>query len=138
MPDYSPVFLPGLTMTFQAAVDLTGGDPVEVAGSGTVQKCTAGPGGLGSQKYVGVANSDARAGLNVTVTAANPVHEGPADGPVIAGDLVMASAKPGCQVTSAPPAASSPAQADVNTDRAIIGVALITAADGSTVRWMQR
>jgi hypothetical protein len=44
---------------------------------------------------------------------------------------------PGRQVRSVPPTRAVPGQADVNQARVIIGVALITAADGATVRWMQ-
>jgi hypothetical protein len=137
VPDYSAVFLPGLTITMTALGDLAGGDPVEVAGSGTVRRCTAGPSSLGSAGYVGIASADTRSGLEVTVIAARVVHEGPADGVITAGDQVMASSVPGRQVRSVPPTRAVPGQADVNQARVIIGVALITAADGATVRWMQ-
>jgi hypothetical protein len=138
VPDYTAVFLPGLTVTFIAASNITGGDPVEVAGSGAVQKCTAGPDGLGSLKYVGVAGHDTTAGLLVTVIVDRVVHDGTAEGAVIAGDLVMASAVAGKTVTSAPATASVPGRADVEAGRAVIGLALTTASDGTTVRWMQK
>jgi hypothetical protein len=133
VPDYSPVFLPGLTITLQAADNITGGDPLEVAGSGTCQKAAA-----GSLKYIGVANKDAAAGYAVTLTAASPVFDGPADGAILAGDQLVASGRTGCQVTGAPIVPADPGQADMITSRAIIGVALTTAVDGGTVRWMQR
>ena len=64
MPDYSAVFLPGLTMTSTAAGTITGGDTLEVAGSGTVQKTTYSdvPNTVGSVKCVGVAAHDAVTG----------------------------------------------------------------------------
>lgn len=144
MPDYTPVFLPGLTMTSQAAGNITGGDPVEVAGSSTVQTCSA----SSSPKYVGVAGADAKAGADVTVIADSVVHEGAADGQIIAGDQLVASAKPGCQVAAAPPAALSfttwdassaaAVNAAISTARAVMGLALNNAVDGGTVRWMQK
>jgi hypothetical protein len=133
VPDYTPVFLPGLTITLIAAAGLTGGDPVEVGGSGTVQKVTA----AGSMRYVGIAAHDAIAGYQVTVILDRAVHEGAADGPINAGDQLAASPRAGHQVTQLP-AALTAAAADVNLARAVIGVALTSAADGTTVRWMQR
>jgi hypothetical protein len=138
MPEYAPVLLPGLTGTFIAAVDVTGGEPVEVVGSGTVAKCTPGPSGLGSAKYVGIAAQDVTAGLHLTVILDNTVHEGAADGAINAGDQLMASAKIGRQVAAVPAAASTPGQADIYAARAVIGLALTTAADGGTVRWLQK
>ena len=133
MPDYTPVWLPGLAVTFIAAANLTGGDPVEVAGSGTVQKVTT----AGSVRYVGIAAQDGQAGYQVTVILDRVVHEGAADGPVNAGDQLAASPRAGCQVTQLPAAATTTA-ADINLARAVIGVAITSAADGTTVRWMQR
>lgn len=138
MPDYTALFLPGLTITLQAAAAITGGDPLEVAGNGTVQKCTAGPSGLGSAAYVGVAAHDAITGQKITLIAANPVHEGLADGVINAGTQVMASSVAGRQVKAAPATSGSPVTADVNAARAVIGVALTTAGDGNAVRWIQR
>ena len=137
MPDYSAVFLPGLLMTSQAAGPVTGGDPLEVAGSGTCQRATPGPSGLGSAKVIGIASHDAAPGRPVTYVAARPVHEGPADGPVTAGDQVMASSVAGRQVRSCPPAPGTPGKADIDAARAVIGIALTTAPDNATVRWMQ-
>jgi Uncharacterized conserved protein (DUF2190) len=140
MADYTAVFLPGLTMTSTALSNITGGDPVEVAGTDLVQKCTPGPSGWGSAKYIGIAATDAYAGQLVTIITDRVVHEGPADGPVNAGDQLMASSAPGCQVTTAPPTGTIPGQleqADVDCARAVIGVALTTAASGTTVRWIQ-
>lgn len=146
MGDYTPVHLPGLTFTMAAAAPVTAGDVLEVAGSGLVAKMTV----PGARRYVGVAGNDAAVAALVTVVAARPVHEGAAEGAVTAGDEVAASAAPGRQVVSVPaPAADlgagydqAASSAAVNTAlaaaRAVIGVALTTAADGATVRWMQR
>ena len=75
MADYTPVFLPGLAITAVAAGTIVGGDPLEVAGTGTVQKCTS-----ASPKYVGVAGSGAASGQNVTYFAARVVFDGLAEG----------------------------------------------------------
>jgi hypothetical protein len=141
VPDYAPVFLPGLTMTSQALTQIWGGDPVEVAGTDLVQKCTPGPSGLGSAKYIGIAAEDAIAGAKLTVILMRVVHEGTADGAITAGDQLMASSKPGCQVKTAPPTGQVPGQteqADVDYARVVIGISLRAAADGTTVRWVQR
>lgn len=138
MPDYTAVFLPGLTMTSVAAGTITGGDPVEVAGSGTVQRATVGPSSLGSAKCIGVAAQDAAAGARVTVIVDRVVHEGLADGVITAGDQLMASTVAGRQVRTVPVTGGSPGKADVDQARVIIGVALTTASDAATVRWMQK
>lgn len=131
MPDYTAVFLPGLTMTFTAASNLAGGDPVEVAGSGLVQRASA-----ATPRYVGMAGHDVQAGLRVTVIAARPVFDSSADGAITAGDQLAASAVAGRAVRTVPPAGTATA-ADIAAARAVIGLALTTAADGATVRWMQ-
>ena len=140
MPDYSAVFLPGLTMTSTAAGTITGGDPVEVAGSGTVQKATYSdtPNTVGSVKCVGVASHDATTGSRVTIIVDRVVHEGTAEGAITAGDQLMASTIAGHQVVTAPVVSGSPVKSDVEVARAIIGIALTTAAANGTVRWMQR
>ena len=146
MADYTPVILPGMTWTSQAAGAITGGDPLEVASTGTVQRCA----GEASPAYVGVAADDATAGHTVTVISVRPVHEGAADGAITAGDQLVASATAGRQVKAAGAAATTfagtysaadvKAQVDaaVAAARAVIGVALTTASDGMTVRWQQR
>lgn len=138
MPDYTAVFLPGLTMTMTAAGTLTGGDPVEIAGPSAVQKTTAGPSALGSAKCIGVASHDAVAGAKVTIIVDRVVHEGLADGVVTAGDQVMSSSLAGRQVKTVPASSGSPSKADVDQARVIIGIAITTASDGATVRWMQK
>jgi hypothetical protein len=147
VPDYTAVFLPGLVITVVAAGPITGGDPLEVAGTGTVQKCA----GAGSAKYVGIAALDAIAGNRLTMFANKPVFDGIAEGTVTAGDQVCASAVAGKQVKTVPASAvdigaSPTVQATANTAinaglaavRSIIGVAMTTATDGTTVRWMQK
>jgi hypothetical protein len=146
MPDYAPVFLPGLVITGVAASSITGGDPLEVAGSGTVQKCA----GASSIKYVGIALEDATAGNRLTYAAASPVFDGPAEGTITAGDQVCASAVAGRQVKTVPvyntDVGAAFVEATINTSinagvaaaRSTIGTALTTATDGTTVRWMQR
>lgn len=131
MGDYAPVLLPGLAGTFIAATAVTAGDPVEVAGSGTVQRAAA-----ATAKYVGVAAHDAAAQARVTVIMSRVVHEGAADGSINAGDQLVISGTVGRQVKALLPAAAGEA-ADVNAARAVAGVALTTAADGTTVRWQQ-
>jgi hypothetical protein len=139
VPDYSAVFLPGLTMTSTAAGTITGGDPVEVAGSGTVQKATlSGTNGTASQKCIGVASHDAISGARVTIIVDRVVHEGTADGAINPGDQLVASAVAGKQVKTLPPLGGAPGQDDGNKARALIGIALTGAADNGTVRWMQR
>ena len=146
MSDYTPVMLPGMTWTSQAATAVTGGDPLEVTGPGVVARCAA----AASPAYVGIAAGDAPAGHTVTVISVRPVHEGAADGPVTAGDQLVASAVAGRQVAALDPAAVTLAgtysaaevmaavDAAINAARAVIGVALTTATDGNTVRWQQR
>lgn len=146
MPDYAAVFLPGQTWTSKAAGTVTGGDPLEVAGVGQVQKCA----GASSPKYVGIAAEDATAGAFLTVISNKPTFDGIAEGTVTAGDQVVASAVAGKQVKSLPASnidvGGSFVQATINTAinaglnavRAVIGVALTTASDGQTVRWIQK
>ena len=122
MPDYSPIFSPGIAITLAAAVDISAGDLVEVAGSGTVRPATG-----ASPSYVGVAGQAATPGLLVTVFAGKIVHEGRSEGAITAGDQVEASGVAGRQVKQA--AGGSPG---------IIGLALTTAgADDTDIRWMQ-
>ena len=122
--DYTPVHVPGTAITLQASDAITAGDPVEVSGSGTVARATA-----GTTTYVGVAGHPADLGGLVTVFAGKIVHEGPAEGAITAGDPVAASGLDGYQVTV--PTPPDPA------DPTVIGLALTSAADGQDVRWLQ-
>jgi len=86
---------------------------------------------------VGIAGHDAASGARITVYAAKCIHESVADGVVNAAALLVTSPSATKDVKAAA-AVTTPTPADVTTSRAIIGVALTTATDGNTVRWMQR
>lgn len=121
MSDYVPVYTPGESFTSTASAAITGGQLVEVTGSGTV-----GPAGAASTKVVGLAAFDCASGARVTVWANKPVHEATASGAVTAGDLLGAAAA-GQVVTNATPAAG-----------VLVGVALTTATNGNLVRYQAR
>ncbi len=112
MAEYLPTFKPGQAITLKASATITGGQLVEVTGSGTV-----GPAGAASTKVVGVAAFDAAVNDNVTVYAGGVQHA-TASGAVTAGDVVQAAANG--QVASG--------------TTAPIGIALTTAASGADVR----
>ena len=133
MADYTPKFLPGQAITLQASGTLSGGDLLVVSGSGTVAKA----GADAAQNYVGVAGHDAVSGQKLTVFANKPVHQSIADGAVTAGDLLTTTATANRQVKKAA-AVTTPTAGDVNVSRAIVGLALTTAADNATVVWMQK
>jgi hypothetical protein len=136
--DYAAIFLPGQRITMQASGAIAGGDLVVVSGSGTVAKASA----LASTAFVGVAGHDATSGQKVTVICSGTVHESIADGTVTAGDQLTTTATANRQVKSLPAAdvTGTPTQGTINTGinnaRALIGVALTTAADNALVRWM--
>jgi len=112
MAEYLPVFKPGQAVTLKASATITGGQLVEVTGSGTV-----GPAGAASTKVVGVAAFDAATNDNVTIFAGGVQH-GAASGTVTAGDVVQAGA----------------AGTIASGTTAPIGVALSTATTGNDVR----
>lgn len=116
MAEYLPVFKPGQAVTLKASAAITGGQVVEVTGSGTV-----GPAGANSTKVVGVAAFDAAINDNVTVYAGGVQHC-TASGAITAGDIIAAAAA-GAVATNAAPAAGVQ-----------IGVALTTAANAADVR----
>jgi hypothetical protein len=132
MPDYTPVYVPSKVVTLTASGAVVGGDLLEVSGSGTVRKCAT----LATIGYVGVAGEDTAANGRVTVYCRGFVHESVADGSVTAGDQLLTSATAGRQVKTVPPS-TTPTKADVDNTRAIIGVALTSAADNAKVRWME-
>jgi len=154
--DYTPVALPGHTYTFNATTVMSGGDLVECTGNSSVGKISA----ASDRAFVGVANHDAVIGSKVTVTLAAPVHESIADGTVTAGDQLTTTATANRQVktyaaTSAGATLTLPGTYDntvqtlvatainnavnssVNASRAVIGVAITSAADNALVRWVQ-
>lgn len=130
MSDYSPVYLPGSTLTATTNAALTGGQLVAVSGDGVV-----GPAGAASPKVIGVAAFDCGSGSGATVYGRGPVHETTASGAITAGDQVTAAAAG--KVATAAAASGTPDATAVNAARAVLGVALTTAADGALVRWMQ-
>ncbi|MFB4306979.1 capsid cement protein [Actinomadura sp. GTD37] len=128
MADYTPVYTPGTAMTCTASATVTGGQLVAVSGDGTV-----GPAAADSLKVVGVAAYDAAANGRVTVWPRGQVHEVTATGAVTAGDILVA-ATAGTVKTLA--VVTTPTAADVNGARAMLGIALTTAADAAAVRYV--
>lgn len=123
--EYLPVFKPGQAVTLKASAAITGGQVVAVSGSGTVA-----PAAAGAAAWTGVAAFDAAVNDNVTVYSGG-VQSCTAAGAVTAGDLVVTGAA-GRVATLA--AVTTPTAADVTSTRAIVGLALTTAADGGKVR----
>lgn len=130
MPSYTPVYAPGAAYSSTASAAITGGQLVEVTGSGTV-----GPAGAQSLKVVGVAAFDAASGARVTVHRVAPIHEATASGAVTAGDQLVSAA--GGQVATLP-AASAALAGDINAARSVIGVALTSAASGAKVQFIHQ
>jgi hypothetical protein len=112
MAEYLPIYKPGQAITLAASATITGGQLVEVSGSGTV-----GPAGAASVKVVGVAAFDAVSGDNVTIFAGGVQHA-VASGAITAGAVVQAGAAGTVAAGTTAP----------------IGIALSTAADGADVR----
>lgn len=133
MADYIPVYLPGTAVSMTASATIIGGQLVEVSGNGTVAPSTASA--TPSAKVVGVAGFDAASGQRVTVYARGTVHETTANGAITAGDQMASGAVAGTVKSLA--AAAAAVAADINNARAVIGVALTTAADLAKVRWME-
>jgi phosphotransferase system HPr-like phosphotransfer protein len=125
MAEYLPIRTPGDALVSTASASITGGTLVAVSGNGTV--ATA---GANAQNWIGVAAFDAVSGDSVTVYASG-VQELTASGAITAGDLVVAAAS---GKVSSLAAVTTPTAGDVNGSRAIVGVALTTAADTAKVR----
>lgn len=125
MAEYLPLHTPGKAFTRQASATITGGQLVGVSGSGTVAPTSA-----NQASWVGVAGHDAANGDQVTVFTEG-VQRIVASGAVTAGDLLVAAATAGSVSTLA--AVTTPTAADVTNTRAIVGIALTTAADGALV-----
>lgn len=128
MADYIPIFTPGGAVTLTASAAVTGGQTLAVTGNGTV-----GPAGASSAAYIGVAAFDAAINARVTVYPRGVVHETTAAGAITAG-AQLATGAAGTVASLA--AAGTATLADINNARAVIGVALTTAADTAKVRWM--
>jgi hypothetical protein len=130
MPGYLPKHMPGDTITTKAGSGgVVGGQRVAVSGSGTVATATAAT----KAKYVGVAAFDAALNADVTIYGRGMVHISIADGAITAGDQIT-SANAGKVAAIA--AAAGNTAGDINSARAIDGIALTTAADGAACEWM--
>lgn len=135
MSDYIPVYTPANTFTSTASATVTGGQVLEVSGSGTVA-ATSGT----SAKVIGVAAHDAAANALVTVHGRGKVHASVASGGISAGAQVV-SAADGKVASLAASGTSGNAAADINTAannaRSVLGIALTTVQSGETVLWME-
>jgi hypothetical protein len=142
VPDYSATYLPASQVTFTADGPLTGGDPVEVAPNGRVNRFQAET----VSPFIGVAAHDALAGGSIRVIIGHPIHDGIADGTITAGDQLAPSATPGRTVVTVPdiiiPSTgltqiAAATRSALEAVRSLIGVAISSAADGQPVRWIQ-
>lgn len=125
MADYVPLYQPGQAVTSQASAAITGGQLLAVSGDGTVA-----PAGANAANWVGVAAQDAAASGDKVGYYAGGVQRITASGAVTAGDILVAAAA-GKVATLA--AVTTPTAADVTNTRAIVGIALTTAADAALV-----
>lgn len=125
MAEYLPIRTPGDALVSTASATIVGGTLVAVSGNGTV--ATAGANAL---NWIGVAAFDAASGDSVTVYASG-VQELTASGAITAGDLVVAAASGKVSTLAA---VTTPTAGDVTGTRAVVGVALTTAADTAKVR----
>lgn len=131
---FGVVAVPGGTFTSVASGTITGGDPLEVSGDGTVAKVA----GASSLKFVGIAAHDASTSGAIQIYTSKYVFDSPAAAAITPGAQVVASST-ASRTVAAKAAASTAVAADINDARAIVGVALTNAAaDGNTVRWMMR
>ncbi|MEV4179935.1 capsid cement protein [Streptosporangium canum] len=128
MSDYLPIYTPGETFTVTTSAAITGGQLVAVSGNGTV-----GVAGAASAAWIGVAAHDAASGSRLTVFARGTVHESTASGAITAG-AQLATGAAGTVASLA--VAAGAAAGDINNARAVVGVALTTAADTAKVQWM--
>lgn len=124
MADYVPLFTPGQDFTSQASAAITGGQLLAVSGSGTVA-----PAGANAANWLGVATQDASNGDKVGVTSGG-IQRLTASGAVTAGDVLVAAASGQVSTLAA---VTTPTAADVTNTRAIVGIALTTAANGTLV-----
>lgn len=127
MPEYIPVFKPGEDITLNASAAIIGGQLLVSSGSGSVAPAAA----ASAPGWVGVATTDAASGAKVGVTSGG-VQELTCTTAVAAGDLVVSSGTAGQVATLA--AVTTPTAADVTGTRAIVGLALTSAAAGAKAR----
>lgn len=119
MADFLPYFKPGDTWTATTSGAVTGGKLLAVSGDGTVAHA-----GANSVAVVGVAGFDAASGAAVTVYSPE-IAVLVSSGTITAGDQVVPGA---AGVVTSLAAVTTPTAADVTNSRAIVGVALTTAA----------
>lgn len=124
MAEYLPLHKPGREITRDASAAITGGQLVGVSGSGTVA-----PAAAVQASWVGVAGFDAASGDKVTVYTGG-VQRITASGAVTAGDFLVAASSGQVSTLAA---VTTPTAADVTNTRAIVGIALTTAANGALV-----
>lgn len=131
MAEFLPKFKPGQTWTAKTSADVTAGQLLIASGDGTV-----GPSTANSVAAVGVAGFDADSGDVVTVYSGG-IAVLTSSGSVSAGDLLVPAASG--KVSALAAAASTPTQGDVANGRAVVGVALTTAASNKVTvqftRW---
>lgn len=128
MTEYIPVFEPATAVTLTASATITGGQTVGVSGDGTIA-----PAGASDPDYVGVAAHDAVSGQRLVVWPRGMVHESTASGAITAGDQLATGA---AGTVAAVAAAAGATVADITAARSLIGIALTTAADAASVRWV--
>jgi hypothetical protein len=119
MADFIPKFKPGQSWSALTSANVTGGKLLEVSGDGTVAHA-----GANSVAVVGVAAFDANSGDTVTVYSPK-IAVLVASGAITAGSQVVAGS---AGVVTALAAVTTPTAGDVTGSRAIVGVALTTAA----------
>lgn len=122
MAEYAPVYMPGTAYSTTASAAITGGQLVEVTGSGTV-----GP-AAGTNPGIGIAANDAAANSRVAVYLGNLVQEATTSANVTAGNPLKAAA--GGTV--------APWVSGTDGAHLQIGLALTTATSGATVRYLNR
>lgn len=130
MGDYLPPYHPANAVSLTASAAVTGGQILAVSGNGTVA-----PAAAAADDAIGLAANDAAINGRLTVYPFGVVHETTADGPITAGDQVIAGATGKVKSLAV---ASAAVAADINNARAVIGVALTTAADAAKCRWIAR
>lgn len=150
MADYTPVFVPGRVWTATASAAVSGGDLLEVSGSGTVQKANT-TANLSSH-VIGVAGNDTPINGRVTVYGRGIIHESVANGTVTAGDQITNATSgdtAGSQVKTlavsnidvggafVQATVNTAVNAGLNAVRDVIGIALTTASNPAKVRWME-
>lgn len=116
MAEYLPLFKPGQAPVYAASAAITGGQLLEVTGSGTV-----GPAGAASTKCVGVAAQDYSTGDRVTIFAGGVQRINAAAGGVTAGDILASGA------------AGTVAPIGAGVFGVKVGIALTTATAGNPV-----